>query len=273
MWTLLTQVNSRGDRLALCSEIVGEDTTNTQRLEDALIDAIERLSEAEQTQDVQSTLVEAERYRVEMGVWEAEPPDPMIMSNTLSEVAQLLGRVMAMAPAKRKKQKKRPKSAPKLELELDMSDSPGVAIGRVNTAPGIGVAAGRMPRAERTGTMVGVGGPELSAMAGIGKASAVRIQGLQWSDASAAGVSVKVLHEQRIRTVLVHVGEGAELPSHRHQTTETIYVIDGSVILGDTKVEAEETCTLLHDTVSPPIRTEEGAVLLLMNSDRPGLGE
>ena len=44
-------------------------------IEDVLIDAIERLSESEQTNDVQDALVEAERYRDEMSVWEAEPPE------------------------------------------------------------------------------------------------------------------------------------------------------------------------------------------------------
>jgi len=254
---------------------VDEATTNTQRLEDVLIDAIERLSEAEQTEAVQDALVEAERYRDEMSVWEAEPPDPMIMSNTLSEVAQLLGRMIALVPKSGKR--KKPKSSPKLELELDLSDvassgGPGVVLGRVNTSPGTSRAA-RMPRADRTGTMAGVGGRELAAVAGIAAPAAVRIHGLQWEDAGNEGVSVKILHEQRIRTLLVHLAENAELPSHRHQTTETIYVIDGSVFLGATEVQAEETCTLQHDTVSPAIRTEQGAVLLLMNSDRPGLGD
>jgi hypothetical protein len=258
---------------------VDEATTNTQRLEDALIDVIERLSEVEPTEAVKAALTEAERYREEMSVWEREPPDPMIMSNTLSEVAQLLGRMIALVP-KSGKSKKKPKSAPKLELdlELDLSggalpDSPRVAIGRLNTLSGGGPAQVRMPRAERTGTMAGVGGHELSAMAGIAAPAAVRIHGLQWEDAGNQGVSVKVLHEQRIRTVLVHIAENSELPGHRHQSTETVYVIDGSVFLGATQLQAEETCTFQHDTVSPAIRTEQGAVLLLMNSDRPGLGD
>jgi quercetin dioxygenase-like cupin family protein len=78
------------------------------------------------------------------------------------------------------------------------------------------------------------------------------------------GVEIKVLHKRDgIMSYLLRMAPGSELPNHRHPHDEECVVIEGRVQMGDVTMGPGGYLMERQDTLHPPLRTVDGAVIYL----------
>jgi len=78
------------------------------------------------------------------------------------------------------------------------------------------------------------------------------------------GVEIKVLHKQEgVMSYLLRMAPGAVLPDHRHPHDEECVVIEGFVQMGDVTMGPGGYLMERRDTLHPPLRTVDGAVIFL----------
>jgi anti-sigma factor ChrR (cupin superfamily) len=98
----------------------------------------------------------------------------------------------------------------------------------------------------------------------IGGSTYIKPQDMEWAPTQFAGISVKVLYEDKEKgemTCLLKWAPGASLPMHKHPEIEQTYVLEGSFQDHDGICRAGEyvwrRVGSFHET-----RSEEGAVIL-----------
>jgi anti-sigma factor ChrR (cupin superfamily) len=85
----------------------------------------------------------------------------------------------------------------------------------------------------------------------------------------APGVQIKLLHEAGdIWSYLLRLAPGAQLPAHRHPVDEECVVLEGTMRIGDLRVEAGGFHLGRRDVLHAPL-TSEGGALLFLRGARP----
>ena len=90
-----------------------------------------------------------------------------------------------------------------------------------------------------------------------------------WSDTPLAGISMKVLAVDRVRsiaTLLIRAEPGAVYPSHRHHGPEECYVIRGSVVIDGRVLHAGDFHHADEGSDHGEITTTEGAEVLILGA-------
>ena len=78
------------------------------------------------------------------------------------------------------------------------------------------------------------------------------------------GVEIKVLYKREgIMSYLLRMAPGAELPNHRHPHDEECVVVEGFVQMGEVTMGPGGYLMERRDTLHPPLRTVDGAVIYL----------
>ena len=93
----------------------------------------------------------------------------------------------------------------------------------------------------------------------------------QWLPTGDAGVSFKLLYEDRARgtfTTLVRMEAGASIPAHRHLGVEQCLVIEGDVRAGDIKMFGGDFNCSLPGSVHEELTTDGGALFLIVGPER-----
>ena len=88
------------------------------------------------------------------------------------------------------------------------------------------------------------------------------------------GVKLKLLHDDPTdshRHALARLESGAELPSHTHDSTEYVYVLEGCITHGDAQVHTGECVCFEAGSTSGSLRSRGESLLLLICSDRTWL--
>jgi anti-sigma factor ChrR (cupin superfamily) len=93
----------------------------------------------------------------------------------------------------------------------------------------------------------------------------------QWLPTGDAGVSFKLLYEDRARgtfTTLVRMEPGASIPAHRHLGVEQCLVIEGDVRAGDIRMFGGDFNCSLPGSVHEELTTDGGALFLIVGPER-----
>jgi quercetin dioxygenase-like cupin family protein len=215
-------------------------------LESALHDAITRLTRGTSTSERRALLVEARRLKSVLDTWHAIPPP-------VAARREMLSRVMQLAALS---------GNGDLRAVSESAPHPIASSG----APSSGAQPSRSahPTVSTTRLM-----RHVAVSAGI---SVTRAEAIEWRPfPRAAGVSVKVLHRDLTSctyTGLIYLAPSAELPRHRHAAAEELYVVEGSLELGDVRVEAGDYCHAEAGSIHEAARSAEGCTLLVVGSER-----
>jgi len=220
-------------------------------LEGALRDAIIRLKRGGSTMERRALLVEARRLKSVIDTWHAIPPPHAARREMLARVMQLASiagpELDADAPERESLRTREP---------LRAITPPPVSAAKQILPPASAVSATRLMR-------------HVVVSDGI---SVTRTEALEWRPfPRATGVSIKVLHrdyEAKTYTALVYLAPGAEMPRHRHASAEDLYVVEGTLDLGDVQIEAGDYSHADAGSIHDAARTSEGCTLLLIGSER-----
>jgi anti-sigma factor ChrR (cupin superfamily) len=101
--------------------------------------------------------------------------------------------------------------------------------------------------------------------------SGVRTDEAPWIAAPLPGVSYKLIsrdEERGYTTRLVRFDPGARYPTHRHGGTEEIFVLEGTVWVNGTLLKAGDYCRSDEGTEEVGTFTEDGAMAIVVSSDR-----
>lgn len=93
----------------------------------------------------------------------------------------------------------------------------------------------------------------------------------RWLPTSDAGVSFKLLYEDRARgtfTTLVRMEPGASIPAHRHLGVEQCLVIEGDLRAGGVSMSAGDFNCSLPGSVHEELTTGGGALFLIVGPER-----
>jgi hypothetical protein len=208
-------------------------------LERALDEALGRLSRAEPSPDTRALLIEARRLKALMSSWAAVPPPPEARREMLARVMRIAADAGSSSTSMR---------PPTISIE---PIAPAAFAPRTGTTlPSVAAATTPEPR------------PPL--VVDTNELPFLRSSSLQ-------GVSAKLLHwdeAQGLFTAIVQLEPGAELPARRCTTTEEILVLDGALQVNDLEI-ATGTYVRADPHVEPAtLRAPEGALLLLVGSER-----
>lgn len=91
----------------------------------------------------------------------------------------------------------------------------------------------------------------------------------------AEGIEKKVLYFDKIarsESYLLRVAAGAQLPSHKHRSTEECIVLEGSFDIGDIHLEAGDFHVMEADTRHPVIYSEHGGTAYIRGELRQASG-
>jgi quercetin dioxygenase-like cupin family protein len=214
-------------------------------LESALHDAITRLTRGPSSSERRALLVEARRLKSVLDTWHAIPPPVAARREMLSRVMQLA----ALSGSG--------------DLRTTSESAPHAITTNGTSSTDVPVSRSVQPTVSTTRLM-----RHVAVSAGI---SVTRAEAIEWRPfPRAAGVSIKVLHrdQQSHRyTGLLYLAPGAELPRHRHATDEDLYVVEGSLDLGDVRVEAGDYCHAEAGSIHEVARSPEGCTLLVVGSE------
>ena len=220
-------------------------------LEGALRDAITRLKRGGSTSKRRALLVEARRLKSVIDTWHAIPPPH-------AERREMMARVMQLD------------AIAGTELDAESSDHESQRAReplRAMTPPPISTAKQILP----SGSSVSATRLLRHVIVSDG-ISVTRTEALEWRPfPRATGVSIKVLHrdyEARTYTALVYLAPGAEMPRHRHAAAEDLYVVEGTLDLGDVQIEAGDYSHADAGSIHDVARTSEGCTLLLIGSEQ-----
>jgi hypothetical protein len=92
----------------------------------------------------------------------------------------------------------------------------------------------------------------------------------EWKDV-APGISCKLLATDAERnrvSMLVRLAPGCDYPSHRHEGTEELYMLDGELIVDDTTFYPGDYRRAERDTVDHRIWSQTGCTCVLVTSFR-----
>ncbi len=84
------------------------------------------------------------------------------------------------------------------------------------------------------------------------------------------GVSWKILHREPrsgVYSAMVRIAAGGSIPARRHHAVEELFVVEGSVLMGEHTLSAGNYCRAEVDSVHPILRSERGCTLLLCGSE------
>ncbi len=93
----------------------------------------------------------------------------------------------------------------------------------------------------------------------------------RWLPTGEAGVSFKLLYEDKGRgtfTTLVRMEPGASIPAHRHLGVEQCLVIEGDLRAGGVEMSAGDFNCSLPGSVHEELRTDGGALFLIVGPER-----
>ncbi len=98
----------------------------------------------------------------------------------------------------------------------------------------------------------------------------VRASGLEWEGSPIPGFDAKLLafdHGSRMKTQLVRLQPGAEVPAHLHTEVEELYVLEGDLVVNDIVMQAGDYCRAEADSVHRLSRSPNGCLFLAISSD------
>lgn len=101
--------------------------------------------------------------------------------------------------------------------------------------------------------------------------SGVRTASAPWLAAPLPGIEFKLVNHDEERgytTRLVRFAPGVRYPKHRHGGTEEIFVLEGSVWVNGTLLQAGDYCRSDEGTGEDGTFTESGATAIVISSDR-----
>jgi quercetin dioxygenase-like cupin family protein len=210
--------------------------------------------------EAKALLIEARRLRSVIDTWYAIPPPANVRRDMLAKVMELaasVGHTLPSISGVTRKRESPPSSAP-ISEPLALS-----ALGELDVSAEVPTASTRQP------TSTWVRSRQTDVAPGV---SVLRGDALPWRPfAMSSAVLAKVLRRDLVTgnyTALLRMPGGAELPAHRHDGPEEMYVIDGSLRIGDALVQAGDACHAEAGSVHPVIRTAGGCVLFLVASSR-----
>jgi quercetin dioxygenase-like cupin family protein len=85
------------------------------------------------------------------------------------------------------------------------------------------------------------------------------------------GVTLKVLHRELAGVVLhglVRVAPQARIPRHRHASVEDVYLIEGTLVMGDVTMRAGEYCHSEAGSIHTSAHSPTGCTFLLIGSEK-----
>ena len=91
----------------------------------------------------------------------------------------------------------------------------------------------------------------------------------------ADGIEKKILfldEAARSQSYLLRFGPGARVPSHQHNTTEEILVLEGACMIGDLYLEAGDFHAIVGNAVHPETFSEHGVVVYVRGELRVATG-
>lgn len=122
------------------------------------------------------------------------------------------------------------------------------------------LAAGEAARQERDGILLRTAGLLIK-----------RSDELPWEDAPIPGISTKALYvdeKRKYYTSLVRLEAKAVYPSHRHNDTEEVFLLNGDFLIEGVRMMPGDFCRSELGSVHGQSTTESGALLLVFASQR-----
>lgn len=92
---------------------------------------------------------------------------------------------------------------------------------------------------------------------------------MRWEKAELPGIFVKTLFVDRARkysTALVRMEPGTTYPSHRHTDVEELYMLEGDLWVEGQKMGPGDYCRGEPDSIHGEVRTDVGALFLVLSS-------
>jgi quercetin dioxygenase-like cupin family protein len=132
----------------------------------------------------------------------------------------------------------------------------------------IGSAAGATEGVSDAGNISSVGAnPVLLNQAGL---LISRSGAIPWAAGSVPGVQVKPLFVDGVRnysTALVRMAPGTIYPSHRHQDVEELFLLEGDLLVEGLRMAPGDYCRAEPDSLHGQVRTDAGALFLVLASN------
>ncbi len=238
--------------------------TNTRTLDDAIREAIARLSLVEPSPRARKLLADARRYQELMSTWENEPPSPEEQFEIIGNVLQLLGTAMRFVEqAASKSDSPVPRPAPRHD------SAPVIEVGGGHLALELELETDEPFRGESLlHRVVEIDAPDPPRVAG--GVRVVRPHLVSWQPTCADGVVGKRVCEDAggKRHLLLRLDPGAVLPGQRHDGGETVQVIDGCLRMDGDELPAGSYVCCEPGAVSPDLESVGETTLLLIGTDR-----
>lgn len=243
--------------------------TNTRTLDVTLRETIQRLERAEQTETVRKLLAEARHYATMLAAWTSAPPPPRQQDAVIDDVVDLLRRSLAVPLGSPDGD-----DAPEIRVEPG-TDSPPDPPESLDGPTGRSTTLGRVPLRRQPATSppgARAGPAEPQALVPSPGVEVLRPDRAPWKPvASRSGLALKRLDAGQPGTAtsaLVRLRAGGMLEGHRHGAPETLWVVAGTVVLGEVSIHAGELVRFAAGADSPPLYSLGESTLLLVGSDR-----
>lgn len=109
---------------------------------------------------------------------------------------------------------------------------------------------------------------QLERYCATGPAVDIRHNEGEWTPIGVPGIDRRVLYrdpQTGYATFYLRMAPGSVLPAHRHTTNEQCLMLEGHIQWDDLRFGPGDFVVAAADTVHSPIRTEEGALVLIIS--------
>jgi hypothetical protein len=250
--------------------------TNTPTLEGAVISALKKLEGRPQSPALMRLQEQGIQYRDILASWELMPPQPVEQSDTVSKVLQLLGEIMRYVNDPKHVVTASPlvSSPPSASMPPPSGPSPFASS---RSPSGARHSAAPRRSAHTNKRLASVGRIELDMVLAGKHARADVIFPFRrpWRTLpELPGGVVRQLHDDSLtgeQHLILRLVEGAELPDHRQDNAEVIYILSGGLRVGDESVFAGTVIRTQAGNVCPVLTSLGETELLIMGTYRDEL--
>ena len=213
-------------------------------------------------------MIEARRLRSVINTWHAIPPPTHVRREMLARVMELSAAASHASPSVSGVTRRQTPAAGLAATALDEVDV-GAEVPTIGAYQAPSGAPSSWVRSRRSNVSESQTKSAVAASKGV---SVLRADAVPWRPfAMSSGVLAKVLRrdlQSGSYTALLRMPGGAELPAHRHAGPEEMFVIEGSLRVGETLMHAGDACHADAGSVHPVIRTAGGCLVFLVASSR-----